>query len=75
MEQPGNTPPTVTIPVNEVDENAVPTGRVTWVTLTIAQLGDILSHALQTCTAQRAGCDTDAIIDELGEALGAGGIF
>lgn len=77
MNKTSNTQPaaTITVPVNQVDENATPTGETTLFTLTVEQLSDILSHAVQLCTAQQAGLEADAIIDELSEALGSYGII
>jgi hypothetical protein len=77
MNQTSNTEPaaTITVPVSQVDANATPTGETTLFTLTAEQLSDILSHAVQVCTAQQAGLETDAIIDELSEALSSYGIF
>lgn len=75
MSESSKTQPSITVPVNQMDENAIPTGNTTLFTLTVDQLSDILSHAVQLCTAQQAGLEADAIIDELSEALGSYGLI
>lgn len=69
------TQPTLTVTVAQVDDTATPTGQTVDVTLSAAQVGDILSHAHQVVAAHRFGLSPSEYIEELSEALGAGGVF